>query len=192
LLDSNSIDFSSQTRFQPLTIKGFPPSAVVKIVHSTFDDFAASSQFDVILASHLPFARERLSQIFKRMLDLLRPGGCLIVVLRKKDDIHEFRTTFKAQLMGKDYQSLTIDDALEVFDEFAKVRPLRISTFSADSELRLPVVNNMQDVISIIEFFLNKKWEEFPRDIREAVLGYVNQKKGVFYQTDGFALVKKI
>ncbi|MEK7129257.1 MAG: class I SAM-dependent methyltransferase [Patescibacteria group bacterium] len=175
-----------------LTAKGFPLGVIVKIVHSTFDDFTASSQFDVILASHLPFARERLPQVFERMLDLLRIGGYLIIILRRKDDIHEFRTTFKSQLMGKDYQSLTIDDALEVFDEFAKIRPLRISTFSADSELHLPITDNMQDVVSIVEFLLNKKWKEFPRSIREAVLDYVNQRKGILHQTDGFALVRKI
>ena len=69
---------------------------------------------------------------------------------------------------------------------------LRVSTFSANAELRLPYPNKIQDVISIVEFFLNKKWEEFPNNIREAVLDYVKQKKGILHQTDGFALIKKI
>ncbi len=116
----------------------------------------------------------------------------MILVLRRKDDIHEFRTRFKSQLMGRDYESLIIDDAIEVFDGFAKDRLLSISTFSANSELHLPIIDNMPDVISIIEFLLNKKWEEFPDNIREAVLDYINQKKGILHQTDGFALVYKM
>ncbi len=175
-----------------LTAKGFPPHITVKVVHCTFDEFVPGNQFDVILASHLPFARGMLPQVFVKMLALLKSGGCLIVVLRKKDDIHEFRTAFKSQLMSKDYQSLTIDDALAVFDEISKVRPLKISTFSTDSELRLPIADNIQDVISIIEFFLNKKWEEFSYKIREGVMDYVKRKNGILRQTDGFALVTKM
>jgi|SRR3989344_8454785 len=178
-----------------LTINEFPSNSTVKVVHSTFEDFIDNAQFDVVLASHIPFAkdqRDKLPAVFAKMLRLLKQNGSLIIVLRKKDDIHEFRTMFKSQLMGQKYQSLTIDDAVEVFDELAKSRLLRISTFSANSELRLPITNNMSDVISIIEFFLNKKWEEFPNNIREAVLDYVKQKKGILHQTDGFALIKKI
>lgn len=174
------------------TAKSFPPRAIVEVVHSTLDNFTDSNHFDVVLASHLPFVREKLPQVFGMMLDLLKPGGCLIIVLRKKDDIHKFRTMFKSQLTGnKDYQSLTIDDALEVLNEFAKIKSLKISTFSANSELHLPI-DNMQDVISIIEFLLNKKWEEFPKDIREAVLYYIRQRKSILHQTDGFALVKRM
>lgn len=178
-----------------LTINEFPSNSTVKVVYSTFEDFIANAQFDVVLASHIPFAkdqRDKLPVVFEKMLGLLKQNGSLIIVLRKKDDIHEFRTTFKSQLMGQDYQSLTIDDAVEVFDELAKSRTLRLSTFSAESELHLPIADNMQDVISIIEFFLNKKWEEFPDKIRKEVLDYVKQKKGILHQTDGFALVRKL
>jgi len=175
-----------------LTAKNFPLNSTVKVVHSTFENFTTNCQFDVILASHLPFTRDRLPAVFGKMLKLLRLNGCLIVVERKKDDVHKFRIRFKSQLMGKECQALTIDDVVEVFDEFAKDKQLSILMFSVDSELHLPMADNMQDVISIIEFFLNKKWEEFPDNVRETVLDYVRQRKGILHQTDGFALVKKI
>ena len=175
-----------------LTAVDLPDSVTVEIINSTFDDFATLNRFDIILASHLPFPREVLPRVFRKMLDLLESDGCLIVVLREKDDVHEFRMTFKTRLMGQAYQSLAIDDVIQVFDEIAKARPLRISRHRADSELRFPLADNSRDAISIIEFFLNKKWEEFPADIRDAVLNHISRKKGIFHQTDGFLVVKQV
>lgn len=175
-----------------LSAKRFPVWSSVKIVHSTFEGFASDRQFDVILASHLPFARDKLPMVYRKMLELLKLDGHLIVVLRRKDDIHEFRTTFKSKLMGMDYTSLTIDDAVEVFNKLAENIPLRLSMFSSNSELHLPIADKMQDVISIIEFFLNKKWEEFPKSICVEVMNYIAQKGGVLHQIDGFAVVRKI
>jgi len=188
LLEPNG-DLIRQLR---LNVKNFPSDATVKIVHSTFDDFVTDSRFNIILTSHPPFRRNELSQVFLRMLNLLEPNGRLVVVLRKKDDVHKFRTTFKAELLkDKSYQSLTIDDAIETFNELAKIKPLRISTFIANSELHLPIAYNMEDAISIIEFFLNKDWEEIPQDIRKAVLSFVSKKNGVFHLTDCIALIEK-
>ena len=176
-----------------LNVKNFLPDATVKTINSTFDDFVIDSQFDIILTSHSPFKREKLPQVFTRMLNLLKPNGCLITVLRKKDDIHEFRTTFKAKLLrDKNYQSFSADDAIEIFNELAKIRLLRISTFIVNSELRLPVTHNMKDTISIFEFLLNKRWEEIPQDIRGAILDYVNKKSGIFSLKDCIVLVKKL
>jgi SAM-dependent methyltransferase len=177
-----------------LTVEEFFSESTVEIVHSTFEDFTAAWQFDVILVSHVPLAKDRLDklpEIFAKMLGLLKPNGQLIVVLRKKDDIHDLRTRFKSKLMGRDYTSITIDDAAEILNKLAENMSLRISMFSAESELRLPITNNMQDVISIIEFFLNTKWEEFPSDIQKEVLDYIGQKNGTLHQIDGFAVVQK-
>lgn len=174
-----------------LIAKQFPPYAEVEINPSTFDDFVPSNSFDVILALHLPFARDVLPRIYKRMLDMLNSDGCLVVVLRKNDDIHEFRSTFKSRLMKESYHSLTIDSALDIFYELAKTRSIEVSTCSANSELHLPIAGNMRDVISIVEFFLNKRWGEYPKDIQEDILSYIERKKGILLQTDGFALVRK-
>jgi SAM-dependent methyltransferase len=178
-----------------LKAKRFPRNAVVKVVRSTFENFTTKNRFDVVLASHAPLAKNRienLTAVYRKMLGLLKPEGCLIVVLRGKDDVHGFRTVFKSRLIGRDYQSLTIDDATEALRKIAGEARLRVSRFSANAKLRLPYPHNMRDVISIAEFLLNKKWKDFPGDIREAVLHYVKQKKGILHQIDGFALVRKI
>lgn len=174
-----------------LALKNFPAGLATKVVRSTFEDFVPNGQFDIILMSHLPFPKDRLFIIFKKALKLLKRDGYLIIVLRKRDDVHKFRTKFKSQLAGKDLQSLTINDAVEVLNELAKIMPLNLSMFSSSARLRMPTKNNMRDVISIIEFLLNKRWKEFPDDVCKEVVNYIKRKRGILHQADGFALVQR-
>lgn len=187
-----SPDLAKQLR---LTAKRFPRNTVVKIVRATFEDFTTDNRFDVVLASHVPLAKdniEKLPEVYSRMLNFLTPDGCLIVVLRGKDDIHEFRTKFKSRLIGRKYRSLTIDDAARMLRRVAKTASLRLSKFIVKATLRLPYPGNMRDVISVAEFFLNKSWEEIPDNVRKEVLVYLQRKKGVLRQIDGFLVVRRI
>lgn len=177
------------------TAKFFPLNAIAKIVYSSFEDFTTNKRFDLILASHVPLAKDdpaRLSTIYSRMLELLKPNGTLIVVLRGKDDIHRFRTTFKSRIRGRKYRSLTIDDAEQVFEKIARRLPLRLEKSSAYAHTLLPYPDKMEDVIAIVEFFLNTKWEEISSEIRESILKYIRDKHGHLQQVDGFLVVKKI
>lgn len=177
------------------TTKSFPRNAVVKIVRSTFEDFTTDNRFDVVLASHVPLAKDnikKLPEVYERMFDLLAPDGCFIIVLRGKDDVHEFRTKFKPRLMGRKYRSLTTDDAARVLRRIAKTSSLRLSKFVAKATLRLPYPHNMRDVISVAEFFLNKSWEEIPKNVRKDILTYFQRKKGILRQIDGFLVVRRI
>lgn len=175
--------------------KQFPDGSIVRVVHSTLEDFATEDRFDVILISHVPLAKDqadKLPGIYRKILGLLKPKGSLIIVLRGKDDIHEFRNMFKSSLMSRDYQSVMIDDVIEMFMNLDnKGIPLHISRYRAHAKLCMPYPNNMRDVISIVEFFLNKKWDEFPNNIRNAVLDYIRQKNGVLKLIDGFVIVRK-
>jgi len=181
-----SVDFARQLR---RTAKLFLRSTSVSIAHSSFEDFTTDERFDIVLASHVPLAKDdlvRLSAIYVRMLDLLKPNGVLVVVLRGKDDIHQFRTKFKSLIMGKNYKSLTIGDAERVFRRIAKRLPLQLGKLNAGARLRLPYPDNMRDVITVAEFLLNKRWEEIPADIRDSVLAHVRGKHGQLQQIDGF------
>lgn len=126
-----SPDLAKQLRS---TAKRFPRGTVVKIVQSTIEDFTPDNHFDVALVSHVPLAKdniEKLPEVYSRMLNFLMPDGCLIVVLRGKDDIHEFRTKFKSRIIGRKYRSLTIEDAERVLKRVAKIASLRLSKFIA-------------------------------------------------------------
>lgn len=177
------------------TAKLFPHNTVAKVTHSSFEDFMTDERFDIVLASHVPLAKDdptRLPAIYSRMLELLEPNGRLIVVLRGRDDIHWFRTTFKSQIMDRDYASLTIDDAERVFKQIAGQLPLRLKKFSAQANAFLPYPDNMEDVITIVEFLLNTEWEEIPAEIRDSVLKYIRNKHGRLRQVDGILVAKKI
>ncbi|MEK7653453.1 MAG: methyltransferase domain-containing protein [Patescibacteria group bacterium] len=174
--------------------KQFPDGSIAKVIHSTPEDFVTEDRFDVILISHVPLAKnqaDKLPAIYRKILGLLKPRGSLIIVLRGKDDIHEFRTVFKSQLMGINYRSMTIDDAVETLSFLAKSVPLNISMHTAKAELHVPYCDNIRDAISIVEFFLNKRWDEIPNNIREAIMSYIRQKNGVLKHIDCFAVARK-
>lgn len=173
-------------------ISDFPVCSKIKIINTFFEDFSEDNHFDIILASHLPFKKDKLLIFYNRVLKMLNKGGELVVVLRCKDDVHYFRTKFKTELMHKKYVSLTIDDAIKIFNKIAKSIPIKISKFYSESALSFPIKDNAKDAISIIEFFLNKKWEEISIDMHERILGYINYKNCKFKQIDGFLVVKKL
>lgn len=175
--------------------KLFPRTVSVDIVGDTFENFTTATLFDIILVSHVPLAKDnitRLPEIYLRMLKFLKPDGHLVIVLRGKDDIHQFRTRFKTIIMGRDYYSLTIDDAEAVFQKIAEQLPLRIEKFSVKAKLHLPYPDDMQDVISVVEFLLNTNWKYIPAEIRDSVLDDIRGRNGLLRQIDGFLVVKKI
>lgn len=177
------------------TAKLFPRNTVARVLHSSFEGFATDERFDLVLASHVPLAKDdsaRLPAIYSRMLGLLKPNGHIIVVMREKDDIHRFRTMFKSQIIGRDYASLTIKDAERAFRQIANQLPLRFKKFNAQANASLPYPDNMEDVIAIVEFLLNTKWEEIPVKIRDSVLKYIRDRHGRLRQIDGFLVVEKI
>jgi len=186
-----SIDFVKGLR-ESLSLRPILESA--DIVNASFDNFYGNykNAFDVALASHLPFTKDTLAITLNNMLDVIREHGRLIVVLRGRDDAYEFRTIFKTRLNEEEgYSALVIDDALRVLDELASKCSLRISHADAISELKIPMEKNMEDTIKIVEFYLNERWDNIPENTRNSVLAYLDKKKGLLHQIDGFAVVDK-
>lgn len=163
----------------------------VRVLCERFEEVELDQQYDIVLASHLPFPKEKLSEIYSKMISLLKPTGRLIVVLREKDDAHEFRTRFKPVLEGEGYQSLTLDDALEVLNGLSSGAVFQVSAYSAPSVLTIPLRDNKKDEITLIEFFLNQKWREIPKYVRKDILEYIERKDGIFRLVDGFAIVSR-
>ena len=166
----------------------------ISIVKNTWEDYRTDEKFDVILASHLyHIPREEYYLQLKKMIDYLEKGGVLIFVLRNIDDPYRFKMKFKPLLFGKKFQAKILDEAIEVFKEISdKYVHLEIDKFESVSELRLPYKNNMKDTISIIEFYLNKYWGDIPSAIQKDVLKFIENRKGVFKQIDGLAVVRKV
>lgn len=163
----------------------------VRIVNSTLQAFDNSEKFDVILMSHLFYHIPRAiwDEQLTTALSLLKPKGVLIIVLREKDDVYDFKMAFKPLLFDASFKALIIDDVL---DNLPKEPALRVVKQSAASELKIPVRENLDDTISIIEFFLNKEWDDVPPSIQQSSLQFIKDRGGIFKQLDGIAVVEQV
>jgi cyclopropane fatty-acyl-phospholipid synthase-like methyltransferase len=161
-----------------------------KIVPSSLEDFTTEERFDAIIMSHMfqYLPRPTWAVQFKKVLSLLKPRGSLLIVLRGKDDAYDFNMTFKPLLFDESFRALVIDDVLEFV---AKNSELKATKYSVASELKIPFEHNMDDTITIIEFYLSKQWGEIPESIQQEALGFIKQRKGVFKQLDGIAVIEK-
>lgn len=166
------------------------PGISIKVIHSDLQNFDSAKRYDVILMSHLFYhvPRATWTDQLTKALSLLKPGGILIVVLRGKDDAYDFKMTFKPLLFDESFKALTIDDVLTVLP---KTTDLGIRKQLVKSNLKIPFEKNLDDTIAIIEFYLNKPWEEMPESIRDGALKFIKEKGGVFKQLDCIAVIKK-
>ena len=171
----------------------FPETSSIKIVNRRWEDYVSKDRFDVIIASHLyHIPRERYYAQFSKMVSYLKKDGVLIFVLRSIDDPHHFKTKFKPVLFGEKFKAKTLDEAIKIFKEISnKDARLIIKEYDSLSKLKIPYKSNMEDAISIIEFYLNKHWEDIPKKIQNEVTDFIKEKHGVFKQVDGLAVIKR-
>lgn len=164
------------------------PRASVRVVHSDLQNFDSDTPFDVIVMSHLFYhiPRALWAEQLAKARSLLKPDGLLIVVLREKDDAYDFKMAFKPLLFDASFKALTIDDVLAAVPKDAAIT---IKKYVAESELKIPFEENVDDTVSIIEFYLNKQWEEIPESIRSGALKFIKDKKGIFKQRDCLAVI---
>jgi SAM-dependent methyltransferase len=164
------------------------PAADFKVLSTSLQDLATEERFDVILMSHLFYhvPRPTWTGELSKALSLLKPEGVLIIVLREEDDAYAFKNAFKPVLFENFAEALTIDDVLEALPKDVKLKQTK---YLAASELRLPR-QNREDTISIIEFYLNKTWDEMPGEVQQGALQFIEEHKGVFKQLDGIAAIQ--
>jgi len=163
----------------------------LEVVISELQDFKRDDTFDVILMSHLFYhlPRKTWTEHLTKALTMLKDKGILIIVLREKDDAYDFKMAFKPLLFDASFKALTIDDVLEALP---KKLTLQVEKKSSLSKLRIPFKTNLEDTVSIIEFYLNKEWGDIPSEIQQSSLGFIKQKGGVFNQVDGIAVIRKV
>jgi SAM-dependent methyltransferase len=166
------------------------PDERLRLINSDLQDFVTEDRFDVILMSHLFYhiPRAAWADQLEKALSLLKPTGVLVIVLREADDAYDFKMAFKPQLFDKSFKALTINDVL---GDLPKDPQPQVTRHTAASELKIPFQENMEDTISIIEFYLNKPWGEIPESIREGALTFIKEKGGIFKQLDGIAVIKQ-
>lgn len=181
-----SADLARQIRGRFSTVL---PLSRVTVVNADLAAFTTKERFDVVLASHLLYhiPRPIWPQQLQMMLSLLKPRGRLIIVAREKDDAYAFKMAFKPLLFNKEFQAVTLNDVLDVVPDKSH---LHISRHLAASRLRVPLDTNLEDTITIIEFYLNKRWQDIPKPIQQDALQFIKDRAGVFEQLDGIAVIK--
>lgn len=120
----------------------------------------------------------------QKLRSFLKPTGRLIVVLREQDDPYKFKIAFKPLLFNNPaFKALTTDDVLKALPE-----GVMYTKYFAESELKIPL-DNPQDTIAIIEFYLNKPWDEIPKDMQHDIQQFIKSKRGLFKQIDSIAVI---
>lgn len=170
--------------------KELVPASDLKVIQSNLEDLASDELFDVILMSHLFYhvPRPLWAEQLAKALSFLKPGGILLVVLREKDAAYDFKMAFKPILFDKSFKALTIDDVL---DALPKNENIKVAKHSVASELKIPLEQNMDDTLAIIEFYLNKQWGEIPKSVQQDALGFIKERKGIFKQLDCIATIER-
>lgn len=161
------------------------------VLDKPFEEFVPTITFDVILASHVfyHFPREKWPEYLDKMLAMLSPDGRLIIVLRGKADPYKFMQTFKSRLTHKAYSAATTEDLLAVL---YGMHDLRVTGYRSEAQLKFPLYENLEDTKTIIEFYLNNRWDKIPTEIQEESLKFIEGLDCVFKQIDAITVVSKV
>lgn len=173
--------------------KKFPKNNGVNIINSTWEDYQETNKFDFILASHLyNLKKEEYYRQLKRMVTCLKPKGVLVFILRGIADPYRFQMKFKSILFGDNFRPTTLGDIVKVFKKISDTGlPLTIKKYHSRSEMKIPIAENKSDAITIIEFALNKSWQDIPAGLHKKILDYIIRKNEKFKTLDEFALIKR-
>jgi len=162
--------------------------------NKTFEDFYTknSNKFDIILASHLyHFPTEEYPIFLSQLISLLEDSGTLIWVERGIDEVTYFKKRFKSMLLPDRYpenwQPRNYKKALSILKE----QTGEIELILNKSELKFPYKENFDEVIAIVEFYLNIDWISIPVKVQNEILEYIEDKGGVFKQEENMIIFKK-
>jgi 16S rRNA G966 N2-methylase RsmD len=165
-----------------------------KAINKTFEDFYAENQnkFNIILASHLyHFPEDEYSILLSQLISLLEDSGTLIWIERGVDEVTDFKTRFKRKLRPDRYpenwEPRYYKKALDILKEESDSTEIIFN----ESELRFPYEENFDEVIALVEFYLNIDWVSIPTDIQNEILEYIEDKGWVLKEEEGIIIFKK-
>ncbi len=169
--------------------ENFSSSNNVSFVEQSFETWNSTQTFDVVLASHLYHIEDKdLQEQYESFLKKVTPGGILIFIMRKVDDIFVFKTLFKKKVMGQEYVAQTIDKAITIFN--STVPPSQITNDEVYAQLLLPYKESKEDTDRILSFLLGKKVELLEESLIHEIYDYLKIVDGKFSQIDGILLIE--
>lgn len=163
-------------------------------INKTFEEFNLENKevFDIVLASHLyHFSQSEYPIFLSQLISLLEDSGTLIWIERGIDEITDFKKRFKSKLLPdrypKDWEPRNYKKALEILKEKSADTELVLNR----SVLKFPYKENLDEVMAIVEFYLNIDWTSIPIEVQNEILKYIEEKKGILKQEEGVIIYKK-
>lgn len=167
----------------------FSDTKNVTFIEEPFETWNSNQTFDIVLASHLYHIESKdLQSQYASFFKKVAPGGVLIFIMRKVDDVFTFKTIFKKKVMGQEYVAQTIDQAITIFESI--VPSSQIKRDEVYAKLSLPYKESRPDTDKILSFLLSKKVELLEEDLVNEMYDYLEKVNGELTQIDGILLVK--
>ncbi len=163
-------------------------------INQTFEEFYQNNKekYDIVLASHLyHFPREEYKKLLSQLISILKDSGTLIWIERGIDEITDFKKRFKTMLLPSKYPKNWIPPNYKRALEILKRKEGNTKLIQNNSVLRFPYTQELDDVIAIVEFFLNIEWNSIPRTVQEEILEYIVEKKGILQEEEGIVIYSK-
>lgn len=160
----------------------------VRVYPAKFEAFHSDIKFDVILSSHVLYhmsSDERHEHITK-LLEYLNKDGLLIVILRKKDEVYEFKQRFRTLIEGKDHTSTTI----ELAEQYFKDKSYSITHYDAEAYTPFPFNSDPEGATQLIEFYLNTLREDIPKKVLNASMQFIHDRGDKLKVADRLLVIK--
>ena len=162
-------------------------SASIDIECLCFEEHAINKQYDVIIASHVPFKKRTVRSVYNKMLEALAPSGLLIIIVRGRDDVHEFREKSISMLAGHRVRSFCLDDSNRAL---SRLPNLAIEYRQVKAKLSWPSWKS-SDYKRLVEFLLNVRWRNLTQWQQNEIRSFVVEHDQAFRILDIVILVRK-
>lgn len=165
-----------------------------KCINQTFKEFYKNTneKFDIVLASHLYHFTQKEYPIFiSQLISLLNNTGTLIWIERGIDEIAEFKKKFKTKLLPNKYSDIWQPRNYKKALEILKKKSDKTELILNHSQLNFPDSDKLDEVIAIVEFYLNIDWISIPKEVQDEILEYISSKNRILQQEEGVIIYKK-
>ena len=183
----------SKNPFEKL-VKNTKQNKEWKCINQTFEDFYQNSKekYDVVLASHLyHFPRKKYQELLSQLASLLKDSGTLIWIERGIDDITDLKRRFLRILLPslypQDWVPRNYKRALEILKEKEGNTELVLN----NSVLRFPCTQKLNEIIALVEFFLNIEWSSISETTQNEILEYITVRERVLNEEEGILIYRR-
>ena len=163
-------------------------------INQTFEEFYRNNKekYDIVLASHLyHFPREGYQELLLQLISLLKDPGTLIWIERGIDEITDFKKRFKTMLLPSKYPENWTPRNYKRALEILRSEEGNTELILNNSVLRFPCTQKLNEIIAIVEFFLNIEWSSISETTQNEILEYITVRERVLNEEEGILIYRR-